>query len=214
MAQIYANDVDVDSVGGFDRVLKGSYLTKIHSVDEESDSKGKMIVDFEIICGTTPEQAGKMHREWFEKTNQKMAVRKQIALAIAGGLTTVDKIKAAKTSGEPVDIDYQDLIGKLVVINLEDNEYNGKTSTRIAWDEIYHPADKRVNHVPLNAGMLKAAGIVLPANRPVDGIRPNSGVTAATNSNGNGNGAKPAAKSAANGAKPVAAAMSVDDIEI
>lgn len=177
---VYMDEVDVDSVGGFDRVQPGAFFAKIVGVDEESDQKGKMIVDFEILSGTIPGQEGKIHREWFDKSNQKMAIRKLTALAIACGLTTVDQLKKLKSEGKPFSADYQKCNGKLVCLLLEENDYNGKISTRLSWDSIYLPLDKRAAHIPLHAGMLKQAGIELPANRPLGGVR----AAAATSASG------------------------------
>lgn len=159
----------MDSIGGYDRVQAGDYFAKIVKVDEESDQKGKMIVDFEILSGTNPGQESKVLRLYFEKSNSKMAVRKLTALAIACGITSLDALKKAKAENKGVDLQFPLCQDKYVCLVLEDNTYNNRTTTQLSWDSIYHPADKRANHIPLIAAHLKVAGITLPEGRNIGG---------------------------------------------
>jgi hypothetical protein len=207
--EVYMDEVDTDSIGGFDRVAPGAYHMRVVGADEDGGSKGEMSVDFEVLRGTTANQEGKVHRELFKKTSDKFARKKMLALAIACGIVTkleLDKHKAAGTA--PVLDFATGAQGKNVCMNIESHEYNGKTYTRMAWDEVFHPADKRANHVPLLAAAIKAAGIKLPEGRNIDGAVKNTN-QAAANGGTNAAAAANAAKSSAAEQKP---ASSVNDL--
>lgn len=171
------DDVDLDNIGGFDRVEPGSYHMLIIGVNEDGGRKGEMIVDFEVLRGTTPGQEGKVYRESFSWSIERaknggpgMPTRKRLALALATGLITKDGGNSCKAAGKPATIDYTAAMQRQVVINIEAGEYNGKPTARLAFDEIYAPGDKRCRHVPLVKAMLDAAGIVLPEGRDPNGI--------------------------------------------
>lgn len=208
--EVFMDELDTDSIGGFDRVSPGAYHMKIVAVDEDGGQKGEMTVDFEVLRGNTANQEGKVHREFFKKTSEKTARRKMLALAIACGMTTKAALDKHKSEGTAPTLDFASSApGKNVCMNLEANDYNGKTYIRMAWDEVFHPADKRANHVPLLAPAIKAAGIVLPEGRNIDGAVKTSNATA--NGGSNVAAAANAAKSGSTGpAKPPAS--SVDDL--
>lgn len=169
--EVPLDDVDTSSVGGFEKMEPGFYHTQIVNLNEDGGDKGEMLVWFEILRGTAPNQDGKNHREKFRKDAKAFAIRKLLALAIASGLTTRDQLDEMKARGERPVIDWQQCIGKQVCIHIERTASNdGKEYTQIAWDEIWHPLDKRASSIPLHPGMLKAAGITLPENRHVDGV--------------------------------------------
>lgn len=207
--EVFMDEIDTDAIGGFDRVADGGYHQKIVSIDEDGGKKGEMTVDFEILRGTTANQEGKVHREFFAKTSEKTARKKILAFAIACGLTTKLELDQHKAAGTSPNLDFAGkCVGRQVCMNISSSEYNGKTYTRMTWDEVFHPCDKRANHIPLHAGMLKSGGYVLPEGRHIDGAVK----TATTTANGGSNVA--AAAKAATTAKPAtgAAAQSVDDL--
>ena len=208
--EVYMDEIETDAIGGFDRVAPGSYHMKIVGLNEDGGKKGEMTVDFEVLRGTTSNQEGKVHREFFAKTSEKTARKKMLSFAIACGLTTKLELDKHKANGTAPVLDFAGQCeGKQVCVNLEANEYQGKTYIRMAWDEVFHPCDKRANHVPLHAVQLKAGGYVLPEGRNIDGAVKNATTTA----NG-GTNAAAAAKAATSAAKPAtgAAAQSVDDL--
>lgn len=203
--EIPLNEVDPDNVGGYDNVAAGYYNCIVTNVDEEGGKKGEMIVDLEIVRGTTAGQDGKSHRLFFVRSSQAFHVKKMLALAIAARLTTAEELKAMKAAGQSPKFDFPSAKGANIVVHLVVEEYpegSGKFSTKLAWDEIFRPEDKRVRHVPLHAGFLQRCGITLPADRPVDGIR-------ATGPAGGGTGtAKPTAANAA----PPPSSQAVNDV--
>lgn len=167
--EVFVDEIDTDNIGGFDRVMPGSFHTAVVHLEEEGGKKGEMIVDFEILRGTTANQEGKVMRIYFRKDMDKPARKMMLAFAIATGLTTkaaLDKHKADHTSPT---LDFTTVIGKQVCMNLVEDNFNGKISTKLSWDEIFHPTDKRASHIPLNSVMLAKAGIVLPPGRNPDG---------------------------------------------
>lgn len=167
--EVPMDDIDTETVGGFDKVSPGSYHQEITFVDEDGGTKGEMILKVEILRGTTANQEGKEFVYYFSKELSALNRRKILALAIAAGLTTKQDLDKHKLNGTSPVFDFNSIIGRQICSNLENNDYNGKISTRLAWDEIYHPADKRANHIPLLMVKIKAAGIVLPAGRNPDG---------------------------------------------
>lgn len=189
--EVYMDEIETDAIGGFDRVQPGHYHAKVTYIDEEGGKKGELIAEFEILRGTTANQEGKVHREYFGRDAGKMARKKLLALAIAGGLTTKAALDRHKADGTSPSLDYTQIVGRQVCLDLEQNEYNGKTSTRLAWDQVYHPADKRASHVPVLLKMLTDAGITLPPGRNPDGAVP-----AKTGSGGGGSNTTTAAPAA------------------
>ena len=191
--EVYVDSVDVDSIGGFDKVLAGGYHTCITSVEEGAGKKGEMIVRAEILRGTTANQVGKEHMEQFSVDTKPVALRKLHALAIASDLITKEDLAKHKAAGTSPNYDFASIVGKQVCMDLEANEYtdnngNLKSMVRLAWDQVYHPLDKRASHIPLHTGMLEKAGIKLPPTRNPDGAVSTTGPGAKPN----GNTAKPA----------------------
>lgn len=164
------DEVDTGSVGGYDRVEPGKYHCIVMALNEDGGKNGEMVVDFEILRGTTANQEGRSHRELFKKDVKSVQIRKFLALAIACGLTTREQIEELKAKGERPMFDWQQCVGKQVCMHLEENEHQGKTYVRLAWDEIWRLDDKRANSIPLHAGFLKTSGIMLPPTRNIDGI--------------------------------------------
>jgi len=163
------DDIETDKLGGFDRVMPGSYHQEVTFVDEEGGEKGEMIVAFECLRGTTTNQEGKEIRIYFSKSMEPTARKKIHALALATELITKEALDKHKANGTSPSYDFMKSVGKQVCANYEQNDYNGKISTRLVWDQIFHPADKRANHIPLHMGKIKEAGIKLPEGRHPDG---------------------------------------------
>lgn len=203
--EVDLDDIDTDTIGGFDRVAPGSYHMLIVEVDEDGGRRGEMIVKAEILRGTTPGQEGKEIPLYFTRDMKPLSRRKMLALGIATGLTTKQEIDQLKAAGKTPFLDWQKMVGRQCCANLEDNEYEGKHSTRLAWDEIYHPADKRANHIPLLISKIQQhkPAIVLPPNRHPDGVLAAKNAAAAKQE-------KPAATTAAEVKKE--SAKSVDEM--
>lgn len=169
--EVPMDDIESSTIGGFDRVAPGSYHMTVTDVNEDGGTKGEMIVKFDIMRGTVDGQQGKEFQCYFSKEMNKVARRRVHAFAIATGLITSDQLEQHKKAGTSPSYDFNKVVGRQVCANLEDNFYNDKHTTRLAWDEIFHPADKRASHVPLLMARIKMANppIVLPEGRNPDG---------------------------------------------
>ena len=168
--EIPFDGIDADSIGGFDTVAPGWAHTEIVALDEESGDKGAMVVDFKILRHTASNQVDKVHRETFYKTLSSDFPRKKfMAFAFAAELTTPEEVKALQANGKSPSIEYTHAVGKQMVLQLAENDYNGRVSTQISFDKMFHPAAKKANDCPLDLAALAKAGIKLPEGRNPDG---------------------------------------------
>lgn len=145
---------------GFAGPAKGRYHVQVVNADEDGGTKSEMIIDFEVLAGTTPGQEGLRHREYFQKTVKAMS--RIHTLAIALGMVTSDQIKDAQAKGASLTYDFESQVGKQLCISLSEEEYNGKTRCKVNF-EMYHVANPKVADWPKNAGMLKSGGYDVPA---------------------------------------------------
>lgn len=154
----WEDDFDPES---FDRIGPdaGKYHMAIVGIDEDGGSRGEMIVDLEVLAGTTPKQEGRVHREYMSKTVK--AMKRFHSLAIAIGFTTVEELKAMKERNERPKYDFTKAVGKQVCYELSEEEYQGKT--RVKGDfNFYHVTHPKTEKWPKNAAMLERAGIKAP----------------------------------------------------
>lgn len=202
--ELYVDDVDLDDVGGkpFDRVAPGDYHMLVESIDEEGGKKGEMVVVLQILRGTTPGMESKSYTLELSKSFEKWPLRKLTAFAIATRLTSKELLEKAKAAKEAPVIDWPAAVGRTICMSLEDNEYNGKHYTRLAWDNIWSPIDKRAAHVPLHADALKRDGLALPDGRNVDGILAKPNGQQANGGNGKAQAATKTAASQQSAAAP------------
>lgn len=201
--QLCADDVDLAEVGGKEKVLPGEYHMLVESVNEDGGEKGEMLVELQILRGTTPGMESKRYQEKFSKDLKKWPLRKMTAFALAARLITKEELEKNKSP----EIEWTEARGRTICMSLENNEYEGKNYTRLAWDNIWSPIDKRASHIPLHAEALKRDGLALPANRHIDGMLAKPAATTQTTT---------AATAQASGNKKAAAttaapAASVDD---
>lgn len=161
------DDVDPDKVGGSDRVHPGEYHCLIEAVDEEGENYS-MVVDLQILRGTTPCQEGKAYQLKLKKDFGEWPQRKLTAFGIAARLFTADEMKKAKAERQSLNIDWTKAAGRSICLSLE-NSQDGKW-TNLRFDNIWKPDDKRAAQIPLHAKALERDGIKLAANRPIDGV--------------------------------------------
>ena len=141
----------------------GRYHVRIAHIDEDGGEKGEMIADFEVLAGTTPNQEGLRHREWFYKTMKAMG--KIHTFAIALGMTTADELKRMQAEGRSPTYDFEAKKGAHLCIELTPETYDGKTRQKTNFS-LFHIASPKVANWPKNLGALKADGIVLPVAPP------------------------------------------------
>lgn len=110
----------VDDVG-FTGPLAGRYHVVVSNVDATCVKFPKaIVVEFEVLAGTTPGQVGRKHLEFMSLA--EAAQDRLLRLALAIGILL---------PGEERDVVFGEAIGKQIVIQLEDHTYQGKTTRRI-----------------------------------------------------------------------------------
>lgn len=168
--EIPLDEVDTGRIGGFDKVEPGYFHFVITALDEEGGKKGEMVVDMDVLRGSVPGQEGKSHRENFSRELKSTPIRKLLALAIACEITTKEDLDKMRAAGTRPELDFSLCVGKQVCARIETNEHQGTIYHRVAWDEIWHPTDKRANRTPLAMDWIKSGGYVLPEGRNPDGV--------------------------------------------
>lgn len=148
---------------GFNGPAAGRYHAVVVKVDEDGGERGEMIVDFEVLAGSTPNQEGLKHREYFQKTIKAMS--RIHTLAIALGMITPDELKRCQAEGRAPSYDFEAQKGKHLCIGITDEEYNGKMKQKVNY-EMFRIDSQKVANWPKNVGMLKQAGITLPEPKP------------------------------------------------
>jgi len=136
-----------EDIGGEGDGLKapGVYHMTVTQIHEGTSNKGKVIdgftADLSVIGG---EQADKTyHLALFNadmsksEDSQAWSRRKQAAFLIATNLMRPDQL------GTPVKIDLAKAEGHQLVIELAEEEYEGKTNLRLAYANIWHVDDPR-----------------------------------------------------------------------
>lgn len=110
-----------DDIQGNARPLPGRYHAIVKEVDESLSKIDKIIVEFEVLAGTTPGQEGTVVTEYFAVTEKAIPRLKRLALSL--GLLR---------PGEPErNINFSDSIGKDLVIEVEPNEYTNKAGKEV-----------------------------------------------------------------------------------
>ena len=144
----------------YDSPAPGRYHVAVVKVDESGGKKGEMIVDFEVLAGTTPNQEGRGHREYFQKTQSAMGRIHGLALAL--GMVTKDQLNQAKATGANLVYDFEAQVGKQLHLDLQESTYEGKVRVKVDF-RMYKIDDPRCASWPRNVGMLAQAGIKLSA---------------------------------------------------
>lgn len=169
-----ANHKSLDEVGGRERPLGGWFHVAIHHWDETMQKKDEVVVDYQILAGTTPGQEGKVQREYvsmkkfngddntqnFENTIRRILV----AAGVIGLNDALDRDVTAE------------VMGKQLVIEIEEREYDEKkdgvptgkkkkaSGVGNFGNAVYPIGAPEVAHVPLNQNALRLLGPVSAAN--------------------------------------------------
>lgn len=145
----------------------GKYHVCIVKVDEDGGKNGEMIVDYEVLAGSTPGQEGLVHRDYFSKKIKAMGRIHQLAMACH--MITAQQINDLKEKGQSPSYDFvNDAVGKHIHVDLQDDEYNGKIRVKCGFG-IFAVDDPKVASWPKNHGMLKSAGIAVEAPAGTEG---------------------------------------------
>lgn len=132
--------------------LPGRYHVMVTDCTEGDSS---VEAKFQILAGTTPGQEGKQLTEWFHISDK--AIKRLVRFAMCAGLIA---------PGEEKDVDFVGAVGAQLVIEVEEQEYQGKKKTRISADGLWPVDDAAVASVPksADAGELAAASTAAAAD--------------------------------------------------
>jgi hypothetical protein len=140
-----------DDLGGNTRPLAGRYHVVVKDVDETFEKFDKVVVEFEVLAGTTPDQEGRTISEFFS-LSEKALVRLQ-RLAIVLGLLKPDE--------EEKEVEFVQGEGRQLVIEVEDNEYEKdgekKKGVRVSFLGMWSLANKQVADVPRDEEAVKVS---------------------------------------------------------
>ena len=133
-----------DDVGG-NRPLPGRYHVIIQDVDEtfQKDAKS-IIVDFEVLAGTTPGQEGRRHREYFSVSEKAMP--RLIRLAMVTQLIGPNEMR---------EVAFSQARSRQLIIELGEDEYQGKKRTKMSFAGMWEIGHADVKDVPLNQEALQ-----------------------------------------------------------
>lgn len=146
------DDVNPEKLSGGDRPEAGNYHVLIVGADHYGGRNNEMLVDYEVLAGTTPGQEGKVHRDYYSKSEK--AVGRILQLAVALGMTTVEELQRLKDAGKEPDLDFEkDGVGRQCCVAVENDEYEGKTRTKVNFG-IWHVDDSRAATIPKHAAQL------------------------------------------------------------
>jgi len=155
----------------------GRYHLAIVDCDEDGmrlggkNNKGEMVVEFEVLAGSVPNQEGLRHRSYFTKS--AAAAWKILRLALAAGLITADEVEKCKAESRFPLIEFErDLKGKQMFAELVENTNpnNGKVSARIEGG-MFNLTSKQVENKirwPRNEAMILKSGVKMPELKASD----------------------------------------------
>jgi hypothetical protein len=161
MVRIDAGEIkSANDLVGFDQPKPGRYHVVARGVDDTfKKAPTSLIVELEILAGTTPDQGGKTFREFIPVDG--VGAKRSLKFALACKLITECDL------GKVVDISFERAIGCQLVVDLEDDEYekNGETkkSVSVTFLGFYKVDSPEAAGVPLGE---RSAKQYLPAGSP------------------------------------------------
>ena len=176
-------------VVGSSRPQPGWYLACVQYVSESPKERGKITFGLEVLGGLTPGQQGRVQDERFDLEGKFASRLTRFVLSL------LDPISGQKIlePGTEKDIDFATLVGSLLIIEVELNEFIAKdgkpiTTTRLARDGTYQPGNPHVAAVASCPEVITAKQWIA-----ANGIRPGDGGCLAVFARANaGAGATPA----------------------
>jgi hypothetical protein len=155
-----------DDIQGNARPLPGRYHAIVKEVDESMEKVDKIIIEFEVLAGTTPGQEGRVVTEYFAVTEK--AIPRLQRLAVTLGLL--------KPGEGDRNVLFSDAIGRDLVVEVEPNEYTNKEgkevkTVRLTYLGFWSTGNEAVADVPKDTeavGQVKQrAGTDAMAGQPV-----------------------------------------------
>ena len=138
-------DTSADDLEGNSNVPPGKYHARIDEVKRVSDMNSYLRVKFALLAGTSPAGVGHTLTERFYLTEK---ARKRIN-AFASRMKLVD----ATSLGNRVTVSFADLIGRQLIIEVIEDEYETKSggkakSSKLGFATFWSLDDPRVADVP------------------------------------------------------------------
>lgn len=112
-----------EDLAGFDPPLPGRYHVVTRTVDDTFERSKSLVVEFDILAGTTADQTGKVHREYVPVDGK--AAKRSLKLAIAVGIITEGDL-----ASNSLDIPFDQAVGRDLIIDLEDRTYQKDGETK------------------------------------------------------------------------------------
>lgn len=151
MVQLHGDDFgDPSELEGFTQNKPGRYHATIAGFDDSLTVEAdKVIVNFTLLAGTTPGEENKNYREYFGIATDK--ARKRLwRLAKVCGIIGDDHIAAKQN----IELTAQHFMGRQLVIELVEDEYQGKKRAKMDYFGMYALVDPATSAVPRNAAAL------------------------------------------------------------
>lgn len=155
MVKVAAGTVDGDNpFGRGDSPTKGKYhFCVVNCTESDPKASDKLVVDFEVLAGTVDGMEGRVHREFFATSEKAMG--RILRLACALKMTTQEEIKRKQELGEDLDLDFEaDAEGRQCCGEIIDDEYQGKTRQKLAFNGIWAVDAPDAKDIPKNKGLL------------------------------------------------------------
>jgi len=140
-----------DDIQGASKPLPGRYHVLIKdAAHKEVNGKPKVIMDFEVLAGTTPGQEGRTLTEFFAVTPKTVDMLRRLAL-VTGQL---------KPGEPPKAIDFSRDIGKQLVVEVVPNKYENREgqvveTVRVDYMGFWSLGNPAVNDVPRDKDAIK-----------------------------------------------------------
>ena len=159
------SETDIDkAVEGWVKVAPGKCHALVQGFREYANKQGQHMVDFEIIAHHIDNERGKIHTELYSASAEWIG--KLVPFAIAAKLVTLDQLKKSKESGQNIEIEWSDSVGRQVFIELEEwKDKKDKIGVSIGdyGRQVYAVDDPRAAGFPRSEGMLKRVSVT-PVN--------------------------------------------------
>lgn len=132
-----------DDISGGKRPLPGRYHCVVKHVDESFEKVDKVVVTFEVLAGTTPDQQGREIVEYYACTEK--ALPRLTRLAIVTGVLQPGEAER--------DVEFTPAIGAHLVVEVEENKYTKQDGTevetvRIGYMGMWSLGNDEVKEVP------------------------------------------------------------------
>jgi hypothetical protein len=142
-----------DDIEGGSAPNPGKYHVEVTKVRHVSDQTSYLEVTLHVLAGSDKAGVGRVFPERFYLSDG--AIKRLKILGKRAKLIGDDDF------GSRVSVDWRKLVGKHLVVEVAEQEYDGKNgkakTNRVTWQGFYHPTDERVKDVPKDEAAIKAA---------------------------------------------------------